>query len=416
MWIFDAEESRHLEYRVERMDQNMISVTKLLCDSENYGDTLRYVKGAGEQKNGVAEGRGPVVVWNCTQSCNLKCKHCYANSENKRYEGEMSLGESKAFIDDLAEFKVPVILFSGGEPLLKENFFEILEYANSKGIRCTISTNGTLLDKETCQKIKKIGVGYVGISLDGIGARHDEFRGAKGSFDKALAGIRNCLEIGQKVGLRFTINRHNYDQLEDIFSLIKEEKIPRVCFYHLVYSGRGNDMRKEDLSHEEARTAMDLIMNKTIELGSKVEILTVDNHADVVYLYLQAEKKYPQLAEKMWNLMQRNGGNRSGMAFGNVDFHGNVHPDQFTAQHTLGNVRGRKFSDIWKDESSILMAGLKDRKPLLKGRCGKCKWLGVCNGNFRARGEAVTGDFWGSDPACYLSNEEIGVEEGIGLL
>lgn len=394
----------------------MIGVTKLLCDSENFGDTLRYTHGAAKQRNGVAEGRGPVVVWNCTQSCNLKCIHCYANSENKKYEGEMTLEESKAFIDDLAEFKVPVILFSGGEPLLRENFFEILKYASEKGIRSTISTNGTFLDKKTCLKIKEVGVGYVGVSLDGIGAKHDEFRRTKGAFDKALLGIRNCVEIGQKVGLRFTINKHNYNQLEEIFQLIKKENIPRVCFYHLVYSGRAEEMREEDITHEEARAAMDLIMEKAIELGPKVEILTVDNHADVVYLYLQAKKKYPEKAEKILKLMKMNGGNRSGMAFGNVDFKGNVHPDQFTAQYTIGNVMDRRFSEIWTSTDSDIMLGLKDRKPLLKGRCAKCEWLAVCNGNFRSRAEAVTGDFWGSDPACYLTNEEIGVAEDAGLI
>ncbi len=394
----------------------MIGVTKLLCESENFGDGLRYVKGAAEEKFGVSPGRGPVVVWNCTKTCNLKCVHCYADSDNKQYEGELNLQEAKNFIQDLGEFKVPVILFSGGEPLLRKNLFDILDCTGKYNIRSTISTNGTLLHKDICKTLKERKVGYVGVSLDGIGSNHDEFRRTKGAFEDALKGIRNCVDIGQKVGLRFTINKHNYNQLEDIFKLIKEEKIPRVCFYHLVYSGRATEMMKNDISKEESRAAMDLIMEKAIEFGPKVEILTVDNHADAIYLYMQAQKKYPQMVDRILNLIKTNGGNRSGMAFANVDFQGNVHADQFTWQHTFGNVRDEKFSEIWKKGTHPILNGLRDRKPLLKGRCKECKWLNMCNGNFRSRAEAVTGDFWASDPACYLTDEEIGVEEGIGLI
>ncbi|MDF2522698.1 MAG: putative heme d1 biosynthesis radical protein NirJ1 [Clostridiales bacterium] len=394
----------------------MVSVTKLLCGNENFGDQLRYVHGAGEQKYGVREGYGPVVVWNCTRSCNLKCVHCYSESESRKYEGELTTKDAKAFIDDLGRFKVPVILFSGGEPLLREDLFEIVEHACRYNIRCTISTNGTLISKNIAKKFKKTGIGYVGISLDGIGSRHDEFRRVKGSFNQSLEGIRNCLDAEQKVGLRFTINRHNYDELEEIFRLVKEEKIPRVCFYHLVYSGRGSEMVKEDITHEESRAAMELIMAKAIELGPAVEVLTVDNHADAVYLYLWAQKNYPHLADRVLKLIRMNGGNRSGMAFGNVDYQGNVHPDQFTYQYTLGNVKERLFSDIWKDTSHPVSAGLKNRKSLLKGRCKHCKWLELCNGNFRSRAEAVTGDLWASDPACYLTNKEIGVTADVGLI
>lgn len=387
----------------------MLGVTKLLCGTENYGDKLRYVPGAGKQKHGVSSGYGPVVAWNCTRTCNLKCMHCYSQSENKKYDGELTTDEAKKLIDDLSDFKVPVLLISGGEPLVREDLLEIIRYTNTRSIRSTISTNGTLIDKECAKKFKQLGAGYIGISLDGIGKSHDAFRGVNGSFDNALKGIRNCIEVDQKVGLRFTISKYNYKYLDEIFYLIKEEKIPRVCFYHLVYSGRGTDMVKDDITHDETRAALDLIMNKAIELGSSTEILTVDNHSDAVYLYLQSLKKYPLLSDKILSQLKMNGGNRSGIAFGNIDSEGNVHPDQFTQQHTLGNIKEKAFSEIWKDESNALMSGLKNRKPLLKGRCSLCKWIDICNGNFRARAETVAGDFWASDPACYLSDEEIGV-------
>ncbi|MCK8824447.1 putative heme d1 biosynthesis radical SAM protein NirJ1 [Fuchsiella alkaliacetigena] len=396
----------------------MIGVSKLLGGKEKFGDSLRYSLKSKNQKHGTRQGRGPVVVWNMTRTCNLSCTHCYSDSENKSYDGELSTEEAKQFIDDLADFKVPVLLFSGGEPLIREDIFELAEYTAQKGIRPTISTNGTLITKEVAQRLKDIGVGYVGISLDGMPETNDKFRGKEGAFDRALEGMHNCLEIEQRVGLRFTINRHNFAELNDIFDLIEEEGIPRACFYHLVYSGRGSEMMKEDISLAESRQAMDIIIDRTLDFQAKgldKEILTVDNHADGIYLYLRMKEEQPQKAKEILELLKLNGGNRSGIAIANVDWVGDVHPDQFTQNHTFGNVRERSFKEIWTDTSTNeILAGLKDRKPLLKGRCAKCKWLEVCNGNFRPRAEAVHGDFWQEDPACYLTDEEIGLTEKKG--
>ena len=338
------------------------------------------------------------------------------SSDAKKYQNELTTDEAKKFIDDLAEFHVPVLLFSGGEPLIRPDFFELAEYAQAKGVRPTLSTNGTLITREVAQRIKDIGVGYVGISLDGLKDVNDKFRGVEGAYDKAMAGIQNCVAVGQRVGLRFTINHHNIQELNNIFDFIERENINRVCFYHLVYSGRGNAMMDEDVTAEESRYAMDTIIRRTKDFedrGLEKEILTVDNHCDGVYMYLKALKEgNDKLAEQIKKYISMNGGNRSGIAFGEVDPLGYVHPDQFTQHHTFGNVRERKFGDIWTDITNPIMAGLKDRKPLLKGRCSKCQFLDNCNGNFRTRAEARTGDFWESDPSCYLTDEEIGLNGG----
>lgn len=391
----------------------MISVTKLLFATEYFGDSLRYTDNAHKARNGVREGMGPVVVWNSTRTCNLKCRHCYMSSDAKKYQNELTTAEAKQFIDDLADFNVPVLLFSGGEPLIRPDFFELADYAAKKGVRPTLSTNGTLITPEVARKIKDIGVGYVGISLDGLREVNDKFRGKAGAFEAAMNGIKNCVAVDQRVGLRFTINHHNIQELENIFDFIEEENINRVCFYHLVYSGRGNQMMDEDVTAEESRRAMDIIIRRTRdfeERGLKKEILTVDNHCDGVYMYLKAlQEGKDELAQQIKKYIAMNGGNRSGMAFAEVDPLGYVHPDQFTQHHTFGNVRERKFGDIWQDTTNPIMAGLKDRKPLLKGRCNKCKFLDNCNGNFRTRAEARTGDFWESDPSCYLTDEEIGI-------
>lgn len=396
----------------------MISVTKLLFAREYYGDSLRYTKGARSVKNGAGEGMGPVVVWNSTKTCNLKCRHCYMNSDSRKYQDELTTDEAKAFIDDLADFRVPVLLFSGGEPLIRPDFFELAEYAQQKGVRPTLSTNGTLITREVARRIKDIGVGYVGISLDGLKDVNDKFRGQEGAYEKAMAGIQNCVAVGQRVGLRFTINHHNIQELDNIFDFIEQENINRVCFYHLVYSGRGNAMMDEDVTPEESRQAMDTIIRRTRdfeERGLEKEILTVDNHCDGVYMYLKAlSAGDAKLAEQIKKYISMNGGNRSGIAFGEVDPFGYVHPDQFTQHHTFGNIRERKFSAIWQDTSNPIMAGLKDRKGLLKGRCSQCRYLDNCNGNFRTRAEARTGDFWESDPSCYLTDEEIGLTGGAG--
>ncbi|TGE37580.1 putative heme d1 biosynthesis radical SAM protein NirJ1 [Desulfosporosinus fructosivorans] len=390
----------------------MISVTKLLFDTEYFGDSLRYNKASHGARNGTTIGSGPVVVWNTTKTCNLKCAHCYMESDSQKYQGEMTTAEAKRFIDNLAEFKSPVLLFSGGEPLIRPDFFELAEYTISKGLRATLSTNGTLITPEVARRIKDIGISYVGISLDGLADVNDKFRGKEGAFKAAMEGIQNCVAVDQRVGLRFTINHHNIKELDKIFDFIEAENIDRVCFYHLVYSGRGNKMIAEDVTREESRQAMDTIIRRTRDFearGLQKEILTVDNHCDGVYMYIQALKEDPARAEKIKSLIGFNGGNRSGIAFGEVDPQGDVHPDQFTQHITFGNVRDRKIEEIWTDVSHPIMAGLKDRKALLKGRCAACQYLDMCNGNFRTRAEAVTGDFWESDPACYLTDEEIGI-------
>jgi putative heme d1 biosynthesis radical SAM protein NirJ1 len=391
----------------------MISVTKLLLAKEYQGDELRYQKGAAEMRHGTSEGHGPVVAWNMTRTCNLHCRHCYMDADAHAHEGELTTAEAKKFIDDLAAFHVPALLLSGGEPLTREDFFELAEYASARGVRPTLSTNGTLITEESAKKIKAAGVAYVGVSLDGPEHVNDAFRGKQGAYGAAMRGIQNCVAAGQRVGLRFTINKANVGNLDEIFDFIEREHIDRACFYHLVYAGRGEAMADDDVTPDESRRAMDTIIRRTRDYearGLEKEILTVDNHCDGVYLYLTAKREGDEaLAERIWNLISMNGGNRSGIAFGEVDPEGNVHPDQFTQYYTFGNVKERSFGDIWRDESNPVLAGLKDRKPRLKGRCSKCKFLSVCNGNFRTRAEARTGDYWASDPACYLTDEEIGL-------
>ena len=380
----------------------MISISRLLCNAIAPGDDLRY----GE------DPKPPIVVWNCTQRCNLRCVHCYARAQDKVYHGELTTEESKVFIQDLSDFGVPVILFSGGEPTLRKDIIELATWAKQLGVRPVLSTNGTLITEQLAEAIAQVGFGEVGISIDGIGAANDRFRGQEGAFEAALSGIRRLKVLEHRVSLRLTITRHNFRELPAIFDLVEREGIDRICFYHLAYAGRASDMQAEDVSHEETREVVDLIIDRTLDLhrrGLDKEVLTVDNHTDAVYVYLKATEEYPDRAPAIMELLRRNGGNSSGLRIAAVDNRGDVHPDQFWWHYSLGNVRQRKFGDIWTDTSEPLLQGLRARKPMLSGRCGRCRYLDICNGNLRVRAEAVHGDIWADDPACYLTDEEIGL-------
>ena len=391
----------------------MIGISKLYCGTVEPSDALRYGRMSSKLPSHLLQfssDKRPVVVWNVTRRCNLKCVHCYANAKNIAFDNELSTSEGKILIDDLVEFGVPVMLFSGGEPLVRKDLPELAAYAVKKGMRAVISTNGTLITPQIARTLKDIGLSYVGISLDGMEEINDRFRGVKGAFRLALKGIENCKKAGIKVGLRFTINKSNTGQISEIFNLLEEMDIPRVCFYHLVYAGRGSELVKEDLSHEESRKAVDLIMDLTKQLHDRdnpKEVLTVDNHADGPYLYLRLLKENPERAREVLELLEMNEGNSSGIGIGSINWDGDVYADQFWRHYSFGNVRNRPFSKIWADTSDPLMKKLKEKKRHAKGRCSTCRWLDICAGNFRVRSEAVTGDIWAPDPACYLTDEEI---------
>ena len=391
----------------------MIGISKLYCGAVEPSDALRYGRQSSKLPSHLlqfSKDKRPVVVWNITRRCNLKCIHCYAHARSVAEEDELTTTQGKQLIDDLAQYGAPVILFSGGEPLIREDLPELAEYAVKKGMRAVISTNGTLITREMAQILKDIGLSYVGISLDGMEKINDRFRGVKGAYRSALEGIENCKAAGIKVGLRFTINKFNSNEMPAIFDLLEERDIPRACFYHLVYAGRGSKLIAEDSTHEETRAAVDLILDRTKDLhdrGKPKEILTVDNHADGPYLYMRLCKEDPKRAAQVLQLLEMNEGNSSGRGIGCISWDGEVYADQFWRHYSFGNVLKRPFSEIWTDTSEPLMKQLKEKKKHVKGRCAACRWLGVCGGNFRVRAEAATDDLWAPDPACYLTDEEI---------
>jgi heme d1 biosynthesis radical SAM protein NirJ len=331
------------------------------------------------------------------------------------FPGELTTAEIYAVMDDLRAFGVPVLILSGGEPLLRPDLFDISRRAKALGFYVGLSSNGTLIDRPMSERIAGVGYDYVGISLDGIGAVHDQFRRQQGAFDAALRGMHLCRAQGIKIGLRFTMTEHNYKSFPAMLDLMERESIDKFYLSHLVYAGRGNRYRDDDAYHRTTRDAMDLLFERCwqdVRNGGTREFVTGNNDADGVYFLKWAERRFPERAVHMRAHLTAWGGNASGVNVANIDNLGNVHPDTFWWHYDLGNVRRRPFSQIWADRSDPIMAGLKAQPRRIKGRCGACTFFDICGGNTRVRALQLTGDPWQEDPACYLTDDEIGVTAG----
>jgi len=385
----------------------MISITQLWCNKDDRNHALRYAK----PRN--PEDVKPVVVWNSTQRCNLKCRHCYSMSENTDYHNELTTEEAKRFIDDLATFGTPCLLFSGGEPLMRPDLVELLNYCKEVNLPTAISTNGTLITDDYASSFRDAGVRYVGISLDGVGEVNDAFRGVPGTFEKVTNAFRILKRNDVKSGLRFTLSKDNLKSLVATFRFIEEAAIERICFYHVVPVGRASDHSELIPSHRDIRDALDHIVHWTanaIQSHPNLEVLTVDNHADNIYLYLKAIDSNHD-PKRIVELIKNNGGAKlsSGVGIAAVDPTGNIHPDQFWLKLNLGNIRNLSFSKTWSDRDNWMLDGLRHRTRLIGGRCGGCHWLELCGGGLRSRADARFNDPWAEDPGCYLTDSEIGI-------
>ncbi len=357
---------------------------------------------------------GPVVIWNLIRRCNLACLHCYTNSYDQHFSGELNTEEVFTVMQNLKDFHVPVLILSGGEPLLRSDFFQIAERARDMGFYVGLSTNGTFINHENIEKIKEMDFDYVGISLDGIGATHDRFRRKEGAYAGALNGIRLCKELGIKVGIRYTLTQENGEDFSKLLDLMYEENIDKFYFSHLNYSGRGNRNRGEDAHFHKTKEAMNLLFEKayqSVVAGDGKEFVTGNNDADGVYLLHWTQERFPDKVNHLRQHLRNWGGNSTGINIANIDNLGNVHPDSFFWDYNLGNVRERKFSDIWQDTTDPLMFGLKQEPRKIEGRCSQCQYFDVCNGNTRVRAFQVHKNPWAEDPGCYLDDSEIGIQE-----
>ncbi|MBN2018937.1 MAG: radical SAM protein [Sedimentisphaerales bacterium] len=400
----------------------MINISKLYSGLAGQSDELRYAHTA---------KTGPIVVYNCTAKCNLRCLHCYSASDASRKDAEMTTEQAKKFIAELPEINAPVLLFSGGEPLLRGDLFELLAEAKRLRIRTVISTNGILIDEPTAGKLKNAGLSYIGISLDGAEPFHDKFRQKKGAFNATIKGIQNCQKIGLRTGLRFTITKSNASQIPLVFDIAVENEIKRLCFYHLIRSGRATEIESEILTGQQTRDAVDTIIQKTDEFVRPApildrshpriqtvfagqnrcgveEVLTVGNHADGPYLLVKMQQKGISIDQPQ-KLLLANGGNRIGQGIVCVNWKGDVFPDQFWQNYSLGNVMQRGLREIWTNPDKPVLKKLRNKDKFADKRCLRCKWFNLCKGNFRFLGPDPADENWLLEPACYLTDNEIGL-------
>jgi heme d1 biosynthesis radical SAM protein NirJ len=280
------------------------------------------------------------------------------------------------------------------------------------GFYVGLSTNGTLITEDNIDKIAAVGYDYVGISIDGLEATHDEFRQKKGAFRESMHAVALCKQAGIKVGLRFTLTQDNYPELPAMLEMLDEHNIDKFYLSHLNYSGRGGRNKKRDAWYDMTREAMSLLFNHChdeLKRGIEREYVTGNNDADGPFLIEWAKEHYPDQVEALEQRLTNWGGNSSGVNISNIDNLGVVHPDTFWWDYNLGNVRETPFSEIWSETRDPLMQGFRQHPRPVKGRCAECKYLDICNGNTRVRAYNISRDFWEEDPGCYLTNEEIGV-------
>lgn len=394
----------------------MLSVSNLLCRHEAGNERLRYGhthKDAAGRAAKAAPGDAaprPVVVWNITQACNLRCVHCYASALPGPAPGELTHAEGRALLEDVKAFNVPAVLFSGGEPLSRPDCLDLIAYAREIGLNTTLSTNGILIDDKTADRLAELEMRYIGISLDGTEARHDKLRGLEGAYTQTLAAIDRCRKRGLKVGLRFTVHALNEMDMEAVFETCLKHDIQRLCVYHLASAGRGRGMKPVTLTAKQTRNVVDRIFATTRRYhkeGRPLEVLTVGNHTDAAYVLMHLAQEDAKLAAETRDRLRGTGGNRSGCNISCVDPQGNVHYDQFSWHYTCGNVREKPFSKIWAEATDPRLAILRDRREFLPPKCKSCHFLDICNGNLRTRAESASGNWLGDDPSCYLTDEEI---------
>jgi radical SAM protein with 4Fe4S-binding SPASM domain len=384
----------------------LIIFSKLLADKATVWEALRAKEMKAARAKGTADlirfssEAKPVVMWNITRECNLRCKHCYINAQRSSHPEELTLEEGIRFIDELAELEIPMIIFTGGEPLASKNFFPFAYYAKAKKVRTALSTNGTLITHEVAKLLKSAGIGYAGVSLDAADPEiHDKFRGVSGAWEMAIAGIKNAQKVGLKTGLRVTLNKENWKQLPALLDLAVKMKIPRFCVYHLVPTGRGKHIAKWDISKAEREEVLAFLYQKALELRNcEIEILTTDSPMDGVYILERLKKENPEKVERVRELLKMAGGCSIGNKVANVDYLGNVYPCQFLHQK-VGSIREKSFKEIWNSTPCVLLQDLRNLKAKLKGKCGICDYKDICGG-CRQKAWFYSGDLFGEDPTC----------------
>lgn len=385
----------------------MLMVSDLLELASGHADT-RQVTARSPSRFGPTSEVPFVVVWNVCRHCNMTCPHCYAAAGPRPSPNDVSTDEGRRLIDELAAAGVRFLIFSGGEPLLREDLFELMAHARDRGLSPQLSSNGVLIDAPAAERLRSVGVQYVGVSVDGLAAFNDPYRGMEGGFARALAGLAHCARAGMRTGLRMTVTRRNADQLQELADVARD-RVDRFYVSHLVYSGRARRLVGDDVGPEEGRDLLHRLFalaEQWMEQASRTRIVTGGNDSDGPALVLWVAHRYgPRAAARVWRALEDRGGNSAGERVLCIDAQGRVHPDQFWQGLTFGNIRTDRFTDVLTHPER---RRLRRREDHLEGRCAACPFVSLCRGSHRERAIASGAGPWAADPACVLRDAEVG--------
>jgi heme b synthase len=337
------------------------------------------------------------IAWEITRRCNLKCVHCRSSSEMEvKGHPDFSTEEAFRIIDDISSYAKPVVVLSGGEPLLRKDVFEIARYGTEKGLRMCLATNGTLVTDEICEKIKESGIRIVSLSLDGSTKEvHDNFRNENGAFD----GTINAARLFKRHGIEFIINssftKRNQEEIPKVYRLAKELGATAWYMFMIVPTGRGEEIMEELISKEDYEE----ILNWHYQMEKDEQEMLVRPTCAPHYYRIVLQKAKEEGSKFQRRTLKFSTGGSKGCIAGqlicliNVD--GDVLPCSYFPM-SAGNIKERSFKDIW--ENSELFKKLRDFKSY-KGRCGSCEFVNVCGG-CRARAYAIHGDYLEEEPFC----------------
>ncbi|QGN07478.1 radical SAM protein [Halorhabdus sp. CBA1104] len=357
--------------------------------------------------------RGTTIVWHVTGAANLDCSYRRTDAGPGPADGELTTAEGQNLIADLADYGVEVLRLAGGEPLLRDDLEALIESASDAGLETVLETNGTLVTEERAAELETAGLDAVAVAIDGLPERHDEIWGQEGAFDDALAGIEAAQAAQLPVAVKFTITDQSAADMEEVLDLLALEGVERFEFAHLEYDEA--DVMDFEVDHQAQRRAVRRVCDLTLdahERGHDVETLLTGNYADAGYVYQYAREELGEdQAADVRDRLEAIGGDQAGEAIADIDYQGNVHLTPDWQHYSLGNVRDRPFSAIWEDESNPILRKLRDREDHVPDRCPNCDYYAMCRGGSRHRALAATGDPWARDPQCYLTDEEIGLED-----
>ena len=350
----------------------------------------------------VMSDQPPVVVWNITNTCNMSCPHCYSGATTSKHERGLNFDQLKQIAMRLREYGIRIVVLSGGEPLMRPDLEQLVAFLKSQNMIVHLSSNGVLMDLNRAMALKSAGVGYTGISIDGLPAFNDGYRGFGDAFNHAFAGIDAVHLSGMKSGLRITMHRDNIGDIGELLALAAEHRVDRFYISHLLYSGRATDMQQHDLDRSTRAATVHAIFRlaqQQLEGGARLKIVTGGNDVDGVFLHRFIGEHYGEHAAAIaLDYLKRRGGNRAGEKIINIDVNGNVHPDQFWQSSNSGNILESDLESILQREPYRF---LREREKFLESPCRQCESLAICRGSHRERALYVFNDLNLTDPSCY---------------